>query len=140
MSTTEESLGQLALQSEPSPSVSIKIECPITATVKEDLVTLRTGKSALERKLTEGRDLEAALTIKCGKDAALTSKLAEVTMAMSRLDQLLAELRAILAEGEACDEGVDVTAYSEKLKRHVELVDAHNDGVKMMYKRIRPLL
>ena len=98
MSTTGQSLGQLALQSEPSPSVSIKIECPITATVKKYLVTLRTGKSALERKLNEGRDLEAALTIKCGKDAALTSKLAEVTMAMSRLDQFLAELRAILAE------------------------------------------
>ena len=55
-----------------------------------------------------------------------------MTMAMSRLDQFLAELRAILAEGEACDEGVDVTAFSEKLKRHIELVDAHNDGAKMM--------
>ena len=62
-------------------------------------MTRRTGKSALECKLTESRDLEAALTIKCGKDAALASKLAEVTMAMSRRDQFLAELRAILAEG-----------------------------------------
>ena len=26
-----------------------------------------------------------------------------------------------------------MTAFSEKLKRHVELVDAHNDGAKMMY-------
>ena len=32
-----------------------------------------------------------------------------------------------------------MTAFSEKLKRHVELVDAHNDGAKMMFVWIRPL-
>ena len=68
-----------------------------------DWQDVRWGASSLKVS-----DLEAALTVKCGKDTALASKLAELTMAMSCLDQFLAELRAIFAEGEACDGGVDV--------------------------------
>ena len=51
--------------------IAIKIENPKVVALREQVIILRSGKGALEKRLSEGRDMEAALTSKAKADVGL---------------------------------------------------------------------
>ncbi len=131
---------QDALSSSSSTSDPIiKVENPPLVALRARLVVLKSAKSALEKRLSEGRDLAATLQQRAAKDAALTSKHSELTHAMDQLDVHIGRMRELVPLVDACDGTTSVTELAERVESTIKCADTHLDGSKAMFRRFKVL-
>jgi hypothetical protein len=104
------------------------------------LVVLKSAKATLEKCLSQGLDLEGALDAKSKTDVALIVKTKEVTKAMAGLSEFIKELRAFIAALDLADGSTDLNGTNNSITEMEQASVNHQDGFKLMNKRLKVFL
>ena len=108
--------------------------------VKQTLSVLKTCKGALERVQNTGLDLECQLNAKAKKDPALAGKALEVTQAMQGMERFIKTIREDIAAAECLEEDSDLFGVLSNMKALLKEGIDHQDGYKMLAKRMKVFL
>ncbi len=118
----------------------VKLENPGLVQIKQKVVVLKSAKTALEKCLSQGLDLEDALAAKSKTDVALAVKTKEVATAMAGLSGFVKELRAFIAALDLADGSTDLNGTESSIKDMVQSSMDHQDGFKLLNKRLKVFL
>ena len=114
--------------------IAIKIENP-KVVLREQVVILRSGKGASEKRLSEGRGMEAALTSKSKVDVGLPTRALELTKAMVELENTPCICITLIADIDVINYDSQMDGSSDRVERAVNNPYAHNKGSRLMFKR-----
>lgn len=108
--------------------------------VKEKLAELKSLKKSLEAAYTGCLDLVASLEAKGKQDPLLKAKAAEVQAAATKLSEFLGDLRSFISSTQMATPEEDAQGLAKKATHLEELASTHQNGWKVMSKRMRMLL
>ncbi len=125
-----------------STDVAIKLENPDYSKAQQFGNVLKAAKTTLEKFHTEALDLTEDLQVKVRKEknTALEPKIVELKQATTAMGVFLQELRQQLSTVSALTMGDDCKGLSPRLEEMVQEATAHQDGWKLMRKRLKALL
>ncbi len=135
-----QALGDGASGSSSTDPSAVKVQSPELVKIRAKQVLLKSGKTSLGKRLNEGRDISADLAIKQAKNPALGVHIVELKRALDEMETFLARLRVLVAHIDAMDEGSPTEGVFSNIEDHETTMNAHLDGSKLMYKRLRALL
>ena len=130
-------LGNSSGASSSVEGLAVKVENEKHVAVKATLVVLKSAKSTLEKRMSEGNDIAAQMSLKSDADAAYKPKTEEILKAMEQMASHLVRLRQTIAKCEACTVSQDCTALAREAESFVAVSEAHCEGAKAMAKRFR---
>ena len=84
--------------------------------------------------MTEGKDVLSLLVAKSKTQTALQMQ------AMAALEQHTSNLRAVVAEAELAQNDDNIGDVRNRLESVISSSEAHQDGAKLMFKRLKPLV
>ena len=120
--------------------VEVKLENPGLVQIKQKVAVLKSAKAALEKCLSQGLDLEDALAAKSKTDVALAVKTKEVSTAMAGLSGFIKDLRAFIAALDLADGSTDLNGTNNSITEMEQASVNHQDGFKLMNKRLKVFL
>ena len=120
--------------------VEIKVEHPQLVELRGRVVVGKSAKSVLERRLTEGKDLLSFLVARSKTQTALQMQADELRTATASLEQHISDLRAVVAEAELMQKDDNIGNVRNRLEPVISSSEAHQDGAKLMFKRLKPLV
>ena len=124
-------------------STPVKLESPILAEIQAKLPTLVASKKVLALNLQQGQDMQTELQVKAFGDNAISSKVLEMKGAMSALVLFLDEIRSHEATCKYASGGMASDQLKSLLDTMKELIEkgiAHQEGFRMMQKRLKGFL
>ena len=120
--------------------VEIKVEHPQLVELRGRVVVGKSAKSVLERRLTEGKDLHSFLVARSKTQTALQMQADELRTATASLEQHISDLRVVVAEAELMQNDDNIGNVRNRLESVISSSEAHQDGAKLMFERLKPLV
>ena len=90
--------------------------------------------------MTESKDLLSLLVAESKTQTALQMQADELLTAMAALEQHISNLRAVVVEAELAQNDDSIGDVRNRLESVISHSEAHQDGAKLMFKRLKPLV